>query len=122
VGVFGVVLAMGLLEIGLLVGPAFAIGARRSARQLAVTAAAGGSPADLRRIVLATGVVTGAVAAVGGIAAGLALGIAAYVVINTVDDVGLVALVLPTWELAAIAAVAIVLGLGAAWLPARAAA
>lgn len=118
-GLVGAVLAMGLLELGLLVGPAFAIGAKRNGRLLAVTAAAGGSPDDLRRIVLATGVVSGLVAAVIGTGVGVLLGIAGYTIINRFDGAGLPALILPTWELAAMGAVAVLLGVGAAWLPAR---
>jgi len=64
---------LAMLEIVLLAGPAFAVGARRRRRDLALVAAAGGRPAHIRRIVLADGVVLGALAG----AAGLALGIAA---------------------------------------------
>lgn len=60
-----------VLEVVLLAGPAFAVGARRRRRELALVAAAGGTPAHLRRIVLAGGLVAGTVAALGGIAAGL---------------------------------------------------
>jgi hypothetical protein len=62
---------VGLLEIVLLAGPAFAVGARRRRRDLALLAAAGGTPAHLRRIVLADGVVLGALAAAGGVALGI---------------------------------------------------
>ena len=62
---------VGLLEIVLLAGPAFAVGARRRRRDLALVAAAGGTPAHLRRIVLADGVVLGALAAAGGVALGI---------------------------------------------------
>lgn len=118
-GLVGAVLAMGLLEIVLLVGPAFAVGAKRNARQLALTAAAGGAPADLRRVVLATGVVAAGLAALLGIGLGLVLSIAGRAVLNAVVDEGYLFLVLPTWELAALAVVALLLGLAAAWLPAR---
>ena len=57
------------LEVVLLAGPAFAVGARRRHRDLALVAADGGTPAQLRRIVLADGVVLGSLAAVGGIVA-----------------------------------------------------
>jgi putative ABC transport system permease protein len=66
------VAGMGLLEIVLLAGPAFAVGARRRQRDLALVAAAGGTPAQVRRIVLADGVVLGAVAAGVGVALGVA--------------------------------------------------
>jgi putative ABC transport system permease protein len=73
------VLVAGLaaLEIVLLAGPAFAVGARRRQRDLALVAAGGGTPAHLRRIVLADGMVLGALAAVVGLATGIVLAFAA---------------------------------------------
>lgn len=65
------VVVMVLLEVVLLAGPAFAVGARRQARTLALVAAAGGTPAQSRRVVLASGVVLGLVAAVLGIGLGI---------------------------------------------------
>ena len=62
--VLGVTLAA--LQVVFLAGPAFAIGARRMRRQLALVGAAGGSPAQLRTVVLAGGAVLGAVGAVIG--------------------------------------------------------
>ncbi|MFG2054951.1 FtsX-like permease family protein [Micromonospora sp. NPDC048930] len=64
---------LGLLEVVLLVGPAFAVGVRRRRRDLALVAVAGGDAAHLRRIVLADGVVLGA----GGAVLGLLLGVGA---------------------------------------------
>ncbi|WP_213454527.1 FtsX-like permease family protein [Rhizomonospora bruguierae] len=69
----GLIAGLGLLEVVLLAGPAFAVGARRRQRDLALVAANGGTPAHLRRIVLADGVVLGAVGAVVGIALGIVL-------------------------------------------------
>lgn len=63
--------SLGLLEVVLLAGPAFAVGARRRRRDLALVAANGASAAQLRRVVLADGVVLGAVGAVVGIACGI---------------------------------------------------
>ncbi len=76
-GVPGLVGGLAMLEIILLAGPAFAVGARRRSRDLALVAAAGGSPAHLRRIVLADGVVLGAVAAATGVVLGIAAAAAA---------------------------------------------
>jgi putative ABC transport system permease protein len=66
------VLGLGILEIILLAGPAFAVGARRRRRDLALVAANGGTPAHLRRIVLADGIVLGIVGAVAGVLVGVA--------------------------------------------------
>ncbi|WP_309222850.1 ABC transporter permease [Micromonospora sp. CP22] len=63
---------LGLLEVVLLVGPAFAVGVRRRRRELALVAVAGGDAAHLRRVVLADGVVLGGAGAVIGIALGVA--------------------------------------------------
>ncbi|MEU5904915.1 FtsX-like permease family protein [Micromonospora sp. NPDC047467] len=70
----GVLIAgLGLLEVVLLVGPAFAVGVRRRRRDLALVAVAGGDAAQLRRVVLADGVVLGVL----GAAVGLLLGVSA---------------------------------------------
>ncbi|SDY52461.1 putative ABC transport system permease protein [Micromonospora pattaloongensis] len=80
----GVVLVggLGLLEVVLLAGPAFAVGARRRQHDLALVAASGGAPAHLRRIVLADGVVLGVAGAVVGIAGGVATAVAAHPLIE----------------------------------------
>jgi putative ABC transport system permease protein len=67
---------LAVLEIILLAGPAFAVGARRRQRDLALVAAAGGTPGQVRRIVLADGVVLGAVAATTGVALGVLCAVA----------------------------------------------
>jgi len=70
------VAAMALLEVVLLAGPAFAVGARRQARTLALIAASGGTPRQARRVVLGTGVVLGTMAALLGAVLGVLLGLA----------------------------------------------
>jgi putative ABC transport system permease protein len=55
---------MALLEVVLLAGPAFAVGARRQRRELALITAVGGQTRDLRNVVLANGVVLGVIAGV----------------------------------------------------------
>lgn len=67
------VVVMALIEVVLLAGPAFAVGARRQARPLALLAATGGTPAQARRVVLATGVVIGTVGSVLGVALGIGI-------------------------------------------------
>jgi putative ABC transport system permease protein len=69
--VLALVVAMALLEVVLLAGPAFAVGARRQQRSLALIAATGGEPPDIRKVVLASGLVLGSVAAVGGSVGGV---------------------------------------------------
>jgi putative ABC transport system permease protein len=65
------VVVMALIEVVLLAGPAFAVGARRQARPLALLAACGGTPGQARKVVLATGVVIGAAGAVAGVLLGV---------------------------------------------------
>jgi putative ABC transport system permease protein len=64
---------LGLAEVCLLVGSAFAVGARRQVRDLGLLAASGGAPSDVRRVVLAQGVLLGIGATAVGLAAGVGL-------------------------------------------------
>jgi putative ABC transport system permease protein len=73
--VLGTVVGMALLEIVLLAGPAFAVGARRSRRQLGLLAAGGGDRSHIRAVVLGGGVVLGVAGAVVGVV--LAVGLVA---------------------------------------------
>lgn len=111
-----------VLEVVLLAGPAFAVGVRRQRRDLALVAAAGGSPADLRRVVLGSGVVLGGGAALVGAALGVAL--AAAAVPPAVDRwaVPFGPFDVPWTQLALTVTVGVAAGLGAAWFPARQAA
>ncbi|MFF4228853.1 FtsX-like permease family protein [Streptomyces sp. NPDC001820] len=69
----GTVVGLAMLEICLLAGPAFAVGARRSRRQLGLVGANGGDRRHIRAIVLSGGLVIGAAAAVVGTVLGLLL-------------------------------------------------
>ncbi|MEU9009315.1 ABC transporter permease [Streptomyces sp. NPDC048479] len=69
----GTVVGLAMLEICLLAGPAFAVGARRSRRQLGLVGANGGDRRHIRAIVLAGGLVIGFAAAVVGTILGLLL-------------------------------------------------
>jgi putative ABC transport system permease protein len=64
---------MALLEVVLLAGPAFAVGARRQSRALALIAANGGNPSQARRVVLASAVVLGTIGALVGTVLGIGL-------------------------------------------------
>jgi putative ABC transport system permease protein len=82
----GLVMSMILLEVVLLAGPAFAVGARRSQRSLAVLGTNGATPRVLRRVVLAQGVVLGAMSAVVGVGLGVVLGLASLPVLGALID------------------------------------
>lgn len=60
-----------LLEVGLLAGAAFAVGAKGQRRMLALIAAAGGEKSTVRSIVTASGVVLGAIGVLVGAAVGI---------------------------------------------------
>ena len=77
----GLVVGMALLEVVLLAGPAFAVGAKRQERVLALLVATGAERRDLRRTVLAGGLVLGAVAGAVGVLGGIALAAAALPVL-----------------------------------------
>ncbi|MFI7302404.1 FtsX-like permease family protein [Micromonospora aurantiaca] len=118
-GVVGVVGGLGLLEVVLLVGPAFAVSVRRRRRDLALVAVAGGDASHLRRIVLADGVVLGA----GGAALGMLLGIGAAFVGRPIVEQYLLGERLGAYRifpaaLVAIAATAVLAGVLAAMAPA----
>ncbi|QMU67762.1 FtsX-like permease family protein [Streptacidiphilus sp. P02-A3a] len=72
VAVLSTVVGMALLEIVLLAGPAFAVGARRSRRQLGLMAAGGGDRAHIRAVVLGGGLVLGGAGALTGLVVGTA--------------------------------------------------
>src|SRR5665647_2649785 len=74
--------AMVMLEAALLIGPAFAVGARRHQRQLALLAAAGAERRTLRHVILLTGVVTGLGASVAATVLGLLVAVAIRAVVH----------------------------------------
>lgn len=86
IAVVALVIAMTLLEVVLLAGPAFAVGARRQARSLALMAACGGTPRQARRVVLASGAVLGAVAALVGAVLGVLLGLGVLPLVQRFSD------------------------------------
>jgi putative ABC transport system permease protein len=69
--VLGLIAVMALIEVVLLAGPAFAVTARKQQRSLALMAATGGTPKQSRRVVVASAVVLGSVAAVAGVVVGI---------------------------------------------------
>ncbi|MEY9871868.1 putative ABC transport system permease protein [Streptacidiphilus sp. MAP12-33] len=113
-----VVSGMALLEVVLLAGPAFAVGARRTRRELGLLAAAGGSRAHVRRVVLAGGAVLGGVGAVLGVLfGGLAVALARDPIERS-TGARFGGYVLRPAELLGVLAVGLVTGLLAALIPA----
>jgi putative ABC transport system permease protein len=72
--------ALALLEVGLLAGAAFAVGAQGQVRELALLAATGAEAPTIRSVVMAAGLWLGGI----GVAAGVAVGLAAAAVVVVV--------------------------------------
>jgi putative ABC transport system permease protein len=122
VAVVALVVAAVLLEVVLLAGPAFAVGLRRQRRVLALMAAGGGTPADLRRTVLASGLLLGAGAAVIGGLLGIGLAAVAVPVIESNDIATLGPFDVSLRDAVVVVLVGALAGLAAAYVPARQAA
>jgi putative ABC transport system permease protein len=117
------VAAIALLETVLLVGPAFAVSARRSERQLALLAAAGAERRTLRHVVLQTGLVTGLAASLIGAGLGVAIAAGIRAVMRAQGTLFVLPdLRVPIPALAGLVALGAVIGVGAAWFPAHRAA
>ncbi|MGW7413977.1 FtsX-like permease family protein [Streptomyces sp. NPDC054863] len=112
------VVGLALLEICLLAGPAFAVGARRSRRQLGLVGANGGDRRHIRAIVLSGGLVIGVTAAVIGTVLGIALTLALQPVLESQLGKRFGDFSLRPLELLAIALLAVFTGLMAAIVPA----
>ncbi|WP_316519894.1 FtsX-like permease family protein [Kitasatospora brasiliensis] len=112
------VTGMALLEVALLAGPAFAVGASRSRRQLALLGAAGGSRAHVGAVVLGGGVVLGATGALVGVVLGTAVVTVLRPLIERIGGVRFGHLAVPPLELLAIAGIGVFTALLAAALPA----
>jgi putative ABC transport system permease protein len=122
VAVLTLVVVSVVLEVVLLAGPAFAVGVRRQRRDLALLAATGGAPADLRRVVLAGGVVLGGGAAVLGAALGVGAARLAVPFFERTRNSTFGPFEVSPLVIGAIVLVGIVAGLAAAYVPARQAA
>ena len=116
-----VIIAVGiaLLEVVLLAGPAFAVSARRREREYAMLRAVGADNAQVRRVVLADGLVLGAIAGVVGAVLGYGAGAAALVVIAQHTSQLPGAVHVDVARVAVVAALSVVLGMCAALAPAR---
>ncbi|MGW2474878.1 FtsX-like permease family protein [Streptomyces sp. NPDC001665] len=112
------VVAMALLEVVLLAGPAFAVGARRSRRQLGLLGTCGGDRSQVRAVVLGGGLVLGGVGAVAGVVTGLVLTVLFRPMIEGWAGHRFGSLALHPAELLVIAVLGLVTGLLAAFAPA----
>ena len=118
IALVALIVALGLLEVVLLAGTAFAVGARRQMRELGLVAASGGSPSDVRRIVLAQGLVLGAIGAVLGVAVGFAVAFAGRPFWERLADSEIAGWSFGPAEIAVAALVGLLSGLAAAVVPA----
>ncbi|WP_086826815.1 FtsX-like permease family protein [Streptomyces sp. NRRL B-24572] len=112
------VVGLAMLEICLLAGPAFAVGARRSRRQLGLVGANGGARSHIRAIVLSGGLVIGVAAAVTGIVLALILTLVLQPVLEDTMGQRFGAFDIRPLELLGIALLAVLTGLLAAIVPA----
>lgn len=109
-------------QVILLAGAAFAVGARRQQRSLATVASVGATARDLRRIVMAQGIVLGAAGAVVGVGLGLVAGWIVTLLLTDGSRTLFWGFTPNPWITAAIAVFAVLVGITAALLPARTAA
>lgn len=119
------IIAFIVLETVLLAGPAFAVDARRRRRLLALVSASGGAPAQLRAVVLCSGLLLGGVAGVAGTAcAFLLFWPARWLLIEHAEAEYLpfTSMIIPWGWIAASVLTALLSGLAAAYAPARQAA
>ncbi|MBA2553444.1 MAG: ABC transporter permease, partial [Geodermatophilaceae bacterium] len=122
IGLTTITVGLALLQVVLLAGAAFAVGARRQRRALGLLAATGATGRDVGRTILAGGLVLGAIAAVLGVAGGLLLAFPLRSIVERLQGT-----LFGDWhvhwvEIAAVAVLGLVTGLLAALVPARAAA
>lgn len=118
VAVVVLIVTMALLEVVLLAGPAFAVSARRQACTLALMAASGATPRQARRVILASGVVLGAAAAVVGAALGVLVGLALLPVAQRYNGQWFGPVDVQWWVVAVVAAFGLLSAVLAAVVPA----
>ncbi|MCF3964402.1 FtsX-like permease family protein [Streptomyces fuscigenes] len=116
--ILATIVGLAMLEICLLAGPAFAVGARRSRRQLGLVGANGGDRRHIRAIVLGGGVVIGVASAVIGTVLGLALTYALRPVLEDAIGKRFGSFTVRPAEILAIAGLAVLTGVLAAIMPA----
>lgn len=117
--VTGIAVGIALLEVVLLAGPGFAVSVRRREREYAMLAAAGADGRQLRRIVLADGLVLGAIAGVVGVGLGVGGAAAALPFIARHESQLPGAVHVNALHAVGVAVLAVFLGLCSALFPAR---
>lgn len=118
VAVLGLIGVMALIELVLLAGPAFAVGARRQQRSLALLAAAGGTPQQARRVVMAGALVLGGVAALAGVVLGIGVARLSEPLLQRRSDSWFGPFQVPWLHLVAIAGFGVLSAAAAAFVPA----
>ncbi len=111
-------IGFGILEIVLLAGTAFAVGARRQTRELGLVLSTGGTPRDVRRIVLLQGLFAGAVGVLGGLVLAATTLVVGRQLLEELNGSLLVGWQVPWGGIILIAALGLAAGLAAATLPA----
>lgn len=89
---FGLIGSLALLEVGLLAGAAFAVGAKRQVRELALLASAGAESSTIGAVVTAGGLWLGGIAVAAGVAVGLGAAAGAVHVVRSTGSVRLAGL------------------------------
>ena len=112
------VTGLGLLEVVLLAGTAFAVGARRQVHDIGVIAATGATARQIRRIVLAQGLVLGGLGSLIGTAIGAAVAVGGRHYWEHLVNGVVVGWQFGPWEIAVAALVGAVSGVLAAVVPA----
>ncbi len=112
------VTGLGLLEVILLAGTAFAVGARRQVHDLGVISASGATSRQIRRIVLAQGLVLGVLGSALGIVFGALVAWGGRALWERLDNAVVFAWKFGPWEILVAAIVGAVSGVLAAVVPA----
>jgi putative ABC transport system permease protein len=120
-GVLGLA-TVAMLLVALVAAAGFVVIARRRLRQLGLLAAVGATEKHLRLVMLANGVLVGAVAAAVGTAAGLAAWVALAPRLETAAGHRIDRFAVPWWLVAAGVVLSVGTAAAAAWWPARTAA